>query len=336
MKLTRRVYNALQTPILLFTIARNIKRQRNFINSYISPELEKARRAADGSLDDKDFKKITGYYGLAVPAVLGDSFCALRGKRMSEKERMASTCQGVITGLGDDYFDKKNVSNQALKEMIDHPDKFEGATAFEKLSLHFLRSAMSNCPDPKLQHDQLEKVFVAQVLSKKQSSKGLNTEEIRDITIRKGAESLLFYRTVFSHPLGRKEEKALYCLGGLMQLGNDIFDLYEDLQNGIETLLTTAEHIRTVRTLFLALMHLGYEAAYKTGYPRASIKKFINIISISIFSRCLVCLDQLERNEKRSGNVFSPAKYKRKDLVCDMDTAMNIWRSVRYHIKYAK
>ena len=332
----RRIYNAIKAPWLFYILVRNIDRQKKFIKANISPELEKARRASDGSMDDKDFKKITKYYGLAVPAVLGEAFCALRGKPMTEKERMAGTCQGVITGLGDDYFDKQNISNAALKEMIDHPEKFAGNTAFEKLSLHFLSSALSNTPEPKRMHAQLEKVYLAQVLSKKQSAPGLATEEIKDITLRKGAESVLFYRTAFPHPMCKEEEKALYCLGGLMQIGNDIFDVYEDYQHGIETLITTAGHIRKIRTLFLALLQQGYAAAYKSGYPAANVKKFIDIISISVFSRCLVCLDQLQKMEKRSGNLFTPSKYKRKDLVCDMDTAANIWRSVRYHIKYAR
>ena len=286
-------------------------------------------------MDNKDFKKITAYYGLAVPAILGEAFCSLRGEKMAPKERMAATCQGVITGLGDDFFDKKNISGPSLKQLIDQPQKSDGTNEYEKLSLHFLRSAIANAPDPKLTQHQLDKVYAAQVLSKKQNSPGLDYDEIKNITIRKGAESVLFYRTVFSHQMNKEEEKALYCLGGLMQLSNDIFDVYEDEQQGICTLLTTTQNIRNIRTLFLSLMQTGYAAAHKTSYPKPRIKKFIDLISIAIFSRCLVCLDQLEKNEKKSGNVFTPAKYKRKDLICDMDTALNKWRSVKYHVKYA-
>ena len=335
MRRFRRLRNTLQTPQLLYSLIKKIGVQKNFIKEKIDPELDAAKRTGDGSMDDKDFKKIRGYYGLAVPGILGEAFCALRGKGMTKKERLASTCQGVITGLGDDFFDKQGISNEALKELIDQPQRFGGSSAYEKLSLHFLRTALANVPDPRSMQDQLTQVYHAQVLSKRQSGAAISYGEIKDITICKGAESLLFYRTVFSNPMKRGEEKMLYCLGGLMQLSNDIFDVYEDTQHGIQTLLTTATNISDIRRLFLALMYMGYEAAYKTGYPRHNIKKFIHIISISIFSRCLVCLDQLEANEKRSGKVFTPHAYSRKELICDMDTAGNKWRSVRYHIKYA-
>ncbi len=335
MKRPAGIFNALRTPQLLTVVLKNINRQKKFIKENILPELEAARKEADGSLDGKDFNKITSYYGLAVPAILGEAFCTLRGKPMTKKERMASTSQGVITGLGDDFFDKRQIPNEDLKSLIDQPQKFDGSTAYEKLSLKYLKTALSNVPDPQWMQQQLTKVYHAQVRSKSQSVRGLSYDEIKDITLQKGAESLIFYRTVFADQMDMQEEKMLYCLGGLMQLCNDIFDVYEDLLHGIDTLLTTAKNINTIRTLFLAFMQIGYEAAYKTNYPKQNIKKFIDIISISIFSRCLVCIDQLEKNEKRSGDIFTPAKYKRKDLVCDMDTSANKWKSVRYHLKYA-
>jgi hypothetical protein len=238
--------------------------------------------------------------------------------------------------LGDDFFDKQRLSDEAVKDLVENPQQFKVNSASEKLFLHFYIAALADAPDPQLLKERLLRVYYAQLLSKKQASPELNYEEIKDITLRKGAESLIFYRTVFKEPILAAEEKMLWCLGGLMQLSNDIFDVYNDMQHGINTLMTTTEHVRDSRMLFLSLMEMGYSAAYKTKYPRRNIKQFIDIISISIFSRCLVCLDQLERNEKRSGGIFTPDKYKRKYLICDMDTALNKWRSLKYHIKYAR
>jgi hypothetical protein len=100
-------------------------------------------------------------------------------------------------------------------------------------------------------------------------------------------------------------------------------------------LVTTATKIKQLRFLYSALLRIGIEAANRSGYPKRNVKQFLGIISIGIFSRCYVCLDQLGVNEKRSGNVFDPKQYQRKDLVCDMDTAKNKWRSLRYHLRIA-
>lgn len=333
MPIIQNISRFLQRAMTPFTVISCISRQKDFIKKNISPLLEDTERMADGSIEDNDLKKITGYYGLAVPAILGESFCALRGKEMTHKERLAATCQGAMTGLGDDFFDKHRLSEEALKDFIQKPELFYGDTASEKLFLHFYKSALANAPKAGLVQQQIYKVYHAQLLSKQQAYPGLSYEVIKDITLRKGAESLLYYRTVFENPMKKGEEKMLYCLGGLMQLSNDIFDVYKDHTNGINTLVTTAKKIKELRFTYSALLQLGIEAAYKSGYPESNVIRFLNIISLGIFSRCYVCMDQLEKNETRSGNVFDPGAYSRKDLICDMDTATNKWRSFRYHLK---
>ncbi len=329
------IVHRLQSLLLVNSILQNLRVQKNFIRKNIEPLLVEAQSIADGSIEENDLKKITGYYGLAVPAILGEAFCALRGKAMTDKERLASTCQGAMTGLFDDFFDEQRLSEDALIDILQKPDSFHPASANEKLFLHFYTTALSNAPEIKMMQQQLYQVYRAQVLSKQQSAPGLSYEVIKDITIRKGAESLLYYRTAFEHPFKKGEEKMLFCLGGLMQLSNDIFDVYKDQQQGIHTVVTTAKHTRDVRRYFLALLEMAYEAAYKTGYDRRNIKSFMDIISLGIFSRCFVCMDQLEKLEVRTGGLFEPARYQRKDLICDMDAAFNKWRSLKYHLKHS-
>ncbi len=333
MPIIQRISGFLQALQIPFTVLSDINRQNKFIRKNIEPLLTAAGKEADGSLDDNDIKKITGYYGLAVPAVLGEAFCVLRGEPMTGKERLTATCQGAMTGLGDDFFDKQRLSEQGVKDFIENPALFTGKSASEKLFLHFYKTALANAPQPAHMQQQLFKVFHAQLLSKQQDVPGLSNEVIKDITIRKGAESLLYYRTAFEHPMRKGEEKMLYCLGGLMQLSNDIFDVYKDKQNGVSTLITTASKMEDLRSYYSALLQTGTEAAYRSGYNKKRVKRFLGILSIGIFSRCFVCLDQMARNQKRTNGVFEPGAYSRKDLVCDMDTAGNKFRSLRYHMK---
>ncbi len=316
-----------------FVIIADIHRQKKFIEKKIQPVLEESQKINDGSLDKNDLKKITHYYGLAVPAILGEAICALHGKSMTEKERLTSTCQGAMTGLGDDFFDKQRMTEEDLMEFVLNPQHFEGKTASEKLFLHVYKTALTQAPNPLQMQEQLVKVYYAQLLSKKQSKQGLSYEEIKDISFRKGAESLLFYRTAFDNPYKKGEEKMLYSLGAIMQISNDIFDVYNDRENEIDTLATTSKSIKNLRLFFETHVRLGIQAAYKSGYPLQNVKRFLGIISLGVFSRCLVCLDQLEKLEKKSGNTFDLKKYKRNYLICDMDTAANKWKSLRYHLK---
>ena len=94
-----------------------------------------------------------------------------------------------------------------MKDFIERPEHFYGNTASEKLFLHFYKTALANAPDRVKVQQQIMRVFHAQLLSKQQSKLQLSNEVLKDITIRKGAESLLYYRTAFEHPMKKGEEK---------------------------------------------------------------------------------------------------------------------------------
>ncbi|MCY7311748.1 MAG: hypothetical protein LH619_13310 [Chitinophagaceae bacterium] len=326
--------NILQTPRTIAALVGNVKKQHAFIREHLQPELTAAKNVNDGSLDEKDFKKITHYYGLAVPAILGEEICALRGSSMSQRERMALMYQGAMTGLGDDFFDKQGTSTETVKEFIEHPEQFTGHTANERLFLSFYKKSLEHAHDASLVKKYLRKVFAAQVESKKQAAPGLTRDEIMKITLDKGGTSVLFYRAAMSHFFGEGEEEALYKIGGLMQFGNDVFGVYDDRNENIATLLTTTKKIAEVRTIFRSIMDESFAAVYDAGYPKKNVEKFLRLISMSLCSRCFVCFDQLEKKEATTNNVFSPAQYSRNDLVCDMDKAGNKWKSVAWHIKH--
>ncbi len=286
---------------------------------------------ADGSLEEDDFVKITDYYGLAVPAILGEGFCALRGIPMAAQERLASTCQGAMTGIADDFFDKNRMSAEMLKGFIDSPTLVNNGTAGEYLLSQFYKSALESVNDPSLMKEHIYKVFDAQRSSKQQALPGMSYEEIKDITFRKGRESLLFYRTAFSHPYENGEKEMLSLIGELAQLGNDLFDVYKDQQQGIHTLVTETPNVEDLRLLFSSQWNAIKEAAYKTKYPTKNVNQFIDILSISIFSRCFVCLKQLEAVQEKYGGAFNPTVPSRKELICDMDTPLNKLRSLWFH-----
>ncbi len=310
-------------------LLRQLRVQRHFLQHHLGPPLARARQRADGSLEEADFRKITHYYGLAVPAILGEAFCALRGAPMTDRERLASTCQGAMTGLGDDFLDKKSLSAEALALLLAKP----GSTAGEQLAQYFFQTAQANVPDPVHSLAQLNRVVAAQLDSQKQTDPRLTEQEIAAITWKKGGESLLYYRTAFAHPLQDNEEELLAKLGGLMQLGNDLFGVFEDAQNGINTLVTSNKTVADIRHLLLTELAMVYDMAFLTHYPATNIRQFFAVLSLGIFSRCLVCVDQWERNAQTTNGVFSPHLYSRQTLICDMEKPANAFRAVYHHVR---
>lgn len=318
-------------PATLLTILRNLSIQRNFLLEHIQPLLISAQKENDGSLDADDFKKINSYYGLAVPAILGEAFCALHEKRMTAGERMASTCQGAMTGLFDDFFDEEYLSDDAVENLITQQTKT--ARSNEKLFDIFYKKAIESVEDKKLLKDTLLNVHEAQVKSKRQAQPNISTAEIKDITLEKGGASLIFYRSAILPEADKAESELLYEMGGVMQMANDIFDIYKDREKGISTSATTTRDMADIRRQFQAMLATSYRKAIALPLPLVQVKKFLSIISLAIFSRVFVCLDQLEDLQKLTGGIFNVNEYSRKQLICDMDTKKNMLRSAAYHIK---
>ena len=311
----------------------DVSRQKVFIKNVLEADIVAARTENDGSLDDEDFTKIRKYYGFGVPAIVGEGFCALRGQTMTATERLTSTYQGALTGLYDDFFDKTLKSAEDIRAMMDDPANFHPASSLEKLFIHFLRKVHAGIPDKAFFSAAFDKVYQAQLDTGRQLSPSISWDEIREITFRKGGVSLLFYRSAFTHVLQSGEEKALYEAGGLMQLGNDIFDVYKDEKQGIRTFLTACEHIGQVREEFNTQLRKTLSSILEINYPQAQQKRYLQKLLLGI-SRCWVCLDKLEKLEVKSGGYFRPAGYSREEMICDMEIPANMLRSIKYYLSY--
>jgi len=322
--------NLIKLPCLLQTIIRSSKLQKRFIQQTLAIDIEKSKKENDNSLNDADFRKITSYYGFAVPAILGEGFCLLRGKELSERERTALTYLGALTGLFDDFFDEKELSEHYLKNLMDRPESAETNNANERLFVRFAQNALKNTSDIDGLKKAALKVYEAQVLSKKQKETAINQKEIEDITMQKGGFSILFYRSVFQQVADDSERKMLYYLGGIGQLENDIFDVYNDYVNGINTLATITTKIHDLRKTYTSLMEKTFALVHQTDFSTKNKKKFLRFIAL-IIARGLVCLDFLEKNEKKTNQTFSLKDYEKQDLICDMGTVKNNLKLISHY-----
>jgi len=304
-----------------------------FLKNMIEPLLETARSENDTTLDDEDFNKIRNYYGFGVPAIVGEGICTLRGRPMNHKERLANTFQGALTGLYDDFFDKTGLQPEGIKKMMENPEGYAPSTSLEKLFINFLIKVHENIVNKEIFNDSFDMVFTAQMNSKKQESDSLLLEELKDITFQKGAYSILFYRSVFQHKLQDGEEDALYHAGALMQLGNDIFDVYDDENEKIKTLVTECGQIDSVRQLFLSQLELCIKLFRESSFGKRNIEAYLNKFVLGL-SRCFVCLDQLERLQRKTDGKFNPDEYSRAEMICDMEKPGNMLSSLRYFTSY--
>lgn len=325
------ILNIIRLPIIYLRVFFAVLKQQKFLKKQISPLLNEAKSSNDGSFTSKDLYKINQYYGLNVPAILGEAFCKLRGKPMSDRERWASTSQGVITGLFDDFFDDFKLPKDLIVKMIEEPKSIRPQSSNEKLFLDFYLTTLRKAKRPELIKKHLLLVKKAQIESMEQENQGISNTRIKEITHRKGGNSIVFYRVAFDHFITKGEEEALFQLGSVMQLENDIFDIYKDLKKGISTLPTRLSKVADLRAYYTEEMNKMIDLSYKMNYPKNRIKRFLDQV-IFIINIGFTCLDQLEELENSEGTFNSPS-LSRKQLICDMEKLPNMIKSICYQIK---
>ena len=147
---------------------------------------------------------------------------------------------------------------------------------------------------------------------------------------------MLFYRSAFTAPLSDHEKELLAQLGGLMQLSNDIFDVYKDREAKISTIVTRATQIADVEAYFSKNLESIFKKAYLIRFPHQNMHRFLSLLSLGIFSRVFVCLDHLKKSERLTKNKFLLQTYSRKALICDMEKWNNKLSSAMYHYRIMK
>jgi hypothetical protein len=327
------VANLLALPSIKNAFVQGLKQQRTFMQQTIDIDLQDIQKNIDDSLSEKDFKKINDYYGYAVPAILGEAFCLLRGQAMTTRERHAMTYLGALTGLFDDFFDEKKTSKEHIKLLLDAPDESNAMNAHQRLIIRLFRHALAHLDEPEVLKSYCYQVYDAQIWSSKQSEiTPLTQEELQQITCVKGGLSFLYYRTALGPCHDKIEEQMLYNFGSISQLENDMFDVYKDIQNGVQTLATTSTKIDELRIYYTKLTQDTFELAHQTNYRKANQQKFLRFAAL-IIARGYVCLDVLEQAARKSNGIFSPSTYQRSDLICDMEKTTNRLKLLHYYAK---
>lgn len=316
-----------------FKLVYQLRKQQRYIKQELEPHLQRAVSTNDGSLDEKDFKKIRNYYALFVVAIVGENYCRLRGKEMTERERKILSYQGALTGLYDDFFDRENRDNTQVKEMMNNPFNFIPSNSAEKLFLTFLQQVHLNLEDKPSFDNIFNEIYTIQVESKKQLNSQLTAIQLKQISEKKGGLSHLFYRITLNNSLEKEEQTTLYELGSLLQQVNDIFDVWKDLQSGISTFVTTANDIYILKADFELQMkkvqQLLSNLPYKTKHKRACFFQFMILIGMGI-----VALNQYIELQNKNNGRFEAANFTRKQLVCDMQKKSNLLKLMKVCLSY--
>jgi hypothetical protein len=251
-------------------------------------------------------------------------FSKMRGCEPTAAERENALCLGAITPIVDDLNDELGLTSSVILKRL----KTDQTSEF--VSVRYLYSTLlKNSPK------DFERAFVEALtmqdhsLSQLGKSK-LSVAEIETITYNKGGSWTFLYRMVLCNNLVHGEKEAIYNLGYLMQLTNDVFDVYKDYSKQ-QTLITDTDDIKPVAKRYKAQVIEVMNQFRMLDHEQGNIEKALIEIGI-IAARGLVCFDFLIGSQEVNNNKFLPDKMTRQQLVCDMERPINVLGALKYSL----
>ena len=274
--------------------------------------------------------RLTQY--VQVHSLLDFSLCGLAGRKMSNDELKACVYFCACLPLYDDFFDKSDLSEKEIRDLMSVPDHFKPNNAVQELFIYLLRIVYQNLPDASLFGRYFEQLYYGQEESKKLSNANLSRAEVEKIAFQKGGYSALLFRSILKHPLIANEEKALYQLGAVGQILDDLFDLWDDLEEGINTVVTKFNHDFTpIFNQYLSEVEKLKSSFQKLSYTQKNKDKFIRELMLMVNGGTLCGQHYLKLQEK-NGGVFDIQKIGREALVCDMEKKSNWLKMIKQSI----
>jgi hypothetical protein len=311
---------------LVFQILRFSKVQKQFIQNFLSPKLN--NYLGDNSLLPQDIQKIKRYYGFGSVFLVGEAIVGLHQQGLLEVNRKNLTLLASLTGIFDDFFDKNELSEEEIKNLLINYKTVTPKNNKQKLAIDFYTQCIEKSDYAHEIKVHALLVYDAQKNSVAQKNPHISLDNTLKISDIKGGISMLMYRFCINLPLQNNELEILYKAGEIFQLCNDIFDVHKDLKEGITTVVHKAKNTQQIQQILNDKTAQLKKLVNQSNFGPKGQSLFLALIYVAI-ARTQVCLHQLQKNEKHYPN-FHLHQWQRKHLVCDMETPKNQFLFLKY------
>jgi hypothetical protein len=304
---------------LVFQILRFSKVQKQFIQNFLSPKLN--QYLGDTSLLPEDIQKIKKYYGFGSVFLVGEAIAGLHQQGLSGNNRQNLTLLASLTGIFDDFFDKNELNEEEIKNLLIHYKTLTPKNNKQKLAIDFYAQCIENADFAQEIKQHALLVYEAQKNSVAQKNPHISLSNTLQISDIKGGVSMLLYRFCINLPLQNQEQEILYKAGEIFQLCNDIFDVHKDIQEGITTVVHKAKNSQQIQQILNEKIAQLKKLVQQSNFSPNGQQLFLALINVAI-ARTQVCLNQLQKAQKHYPT-FNLNQWERKHLVCDMETPKN-------------
>lgn len=308
------------------------KVQQQYNKQFIDSYLLSFHQAYGKKIGDAALQKIKKYYCLGIPVTCA-SYKKIYGKKLSEKERELATLTGIITPLIDDFTDEKTLSNENIETLTSSPETYDPKSVEEAIVKSILCKLHEKVPSRDSFLYALNRTIKAQHLSVKQMDKSVTQEELLHITLEKGAWSHIFFHYIIDEIPTPETIAAMDTMGGMLQMSNDIFDVYKDYKDGISTIPNTCNNYYVFEKYYTEECLKFCVMARALPYNKKDLEFFVTFIAF-VMARGIVALHMLKHlQNKIGGGVLPFDQLERKQLICDMEKPVNALKTAWYTLR---
>ncbi len=266
------------------------------------------------------------FFGAQYLSVL---FCSQLGRGKTAQEHKLFFDLSALASFFDDLVDAQRV-------IFESPNSPKNPTTFgqmadeRKLALHFFQNVTHRLPMENLPMFQnyLQRVYAVEIAGQ-QRTKDADICSTKKITAEKGGCAVLLFRCLLQPLPNARETKAWMEFGNLIQLSDDIFDLWFDQQGNVATLATLLAEggrVGELEGLFEEQLTRTKRAFIETPVSKWRIRRTLAGVHVltAITRTCLLRYQQLAGKHRKL-----PLN-NRNLMVVDMEKWSNRWRSLRF------
>jgi len=282
----------------------------------------------DGKFDQKTLEKVVKRYSIQQHFI-NDSFSSLYGRNNNVNEKERNLLYFIMVSVYDDFFDDKTLTLEQIDSIFYHPEAFTPQTFFEKVFIYTHTRLLNDVADKAQYFKDFEGLHIAQKDSLEQFNPAVSDEVLLSITTRKGGYCLLMCRHYLDTPFLIEADATWYALGGVIQLTNDLYDIYKDMQEGIITLAIRAKQHEAIYALYHKQAEALNESIRKllvTNSHKSDLSIILNVIAAFGY----VALDNLARLQGNNASLPAFETLARKELIIDMEKNTNRFKLLKF------
>lgn len=296
--------------------------------------LKQLEQQFDGKFDDRTFNKIIFYYSLKVPAIC-DAFLHLYNTTTQRDECERLIHYFICSSVFDNFFDREELTDEEIYNITFNSKNWQSKNFNERIALHSHLLLIDFVKNKEEYFEILKKEYDVQVLSRHQFEATISNEEIKKITVEKGGNAVLLTSYYLNHQATEQEKVVWYKLGCVIQFVNDLFDIYRDLQNGLQTIPNRLTTIDEFKNYYLSLVQ-DVKKSIQNIDVKKSRKLVLKISAMGICALGIIAVEQLEKLQAQHNHNLSLKTLPRKDLIVDMEKMTNLWKWVKVVYKLSK